>query len=110
MHLYCPRCSLVFSGNYCPNCGGKRFREPEDEDLCFLVEKGQIWCDMLADVLKQHGIPCIAKGRLGAGLAMQVGSFLETQRVYVAYADLKEAAEIVEELFGSEQEESDFNV
>jgi dihydrolipoamide dehydrogenase len=26
------------------------------------------------------------------------------------YADLKEAAEIVEELFGSEQEESDFNV
>jgi len=59
---------------------------------------------MLADVLKQRGIPFLQKGRLGAGMAMNVGPLLERFRLYVAYENYQEAAAVVEELFGEEGE------
>lgn len=104
MQYYCPKCQIAFDGSICPSCGSRKTREAEDSDLCFLIEKGQIWADMLADVLRQNDIPCICKGRLGAGLTMQVGAFLETQRVFVAYEDLEKAREIAQGLFDEPSE------
>ncbi len=105
--MFCERCGALFEGSVCPVCKNKKVREPEEEDLCFLVEKEQIWGDMLSDVLKQNGIPFLSKGRLGAGLTTRMGSFAESLRFFVKYRDIERARSIVEELFGELSEEDD---
>ena len=97
--LYCEECNLVFTGERCPCCGGKRVRPPKGEDLCFLVEKEMIWSDLLSEVLRDNGIPFLKKGRMGAGLAMQAGFLGEHFRFYVNYENLAEAAALVDALF-----------
>ena len=58
--MFCEKCGALFEGNVCPVCKNKKVREPEENDLYFLVEKEQIWGDMLADVdilsFPHHGI------------------------------------------------------
>jgi hypothetical protein len=54
---------------------------------------------MLSDVLEQNEIPFLKKGRLGAGMAMNVGPLFERCRFYVPYSKLEEAARIVDSLF-----------
>ena len=101
--MYCERCRVVFDAPRCPVCGSKKVRLPEAEDLCFLVEKEQIWSGMLSDVLKQNDIPFLKESRLGAALAMSVGPFFETFRFYVEHKRLEEAEKLVEELFGGNE-------
>ena len=101
--MYCQKCRLLFEGHSCPSCGKDRHaRSPEASDPCFLIERGEPWSSMLADVLKQHGIPAIVSGRMGAGLATRVGSLLESSRFYVRYDDYERANAIVDELFGDD--------
>ena len=57
---------------------------------------------MLSDVLRQNDIPYLLDGRMGAGLAVQVGSMLESARFYVRWDDYERAESIVEELFGED--------
>ena len=78
----------------------------EEDDLCFLTEKEQIWSGMLADVLKQKNIPFIQKSTMGAGMALRAGPMFETVRFYVLNEHLEEAKAIVEELFSSQDEEN----
>ena len=73
MALYCENCYILFEGKRCPVCGRKSSRGPEPSDPCFLTEKEQIWSDLLADVLKQNGIPFMRENVLGAGLALKTG-------------------------------------
>ena len=47
------------------------------EGMCLLTEKEVIWAGMLADVLRQHGIPFAKESSLGAGMAIRAGSLLE---------------------------------
>lgn len=98
--MFCEKCGALFEGNVCPVCKNKKVREPEENDLCFLVEKEQIWGDMLADVLTQNGILFLKKGRLGAGLTTRMGTFAGSLRFFVKYSDMERAQKIVEELFG----------
>ncbi len=98
--MYCEKCRRVFEGDRCPECRKSRCREATAEDPCYLTEQGQPWAGMLADVLKQHEIPFLTSGRLGAGLAVRVGSMLESERFYVRFSDLARAGDIVDELFG----------
>ena len=101
--MYCQKCRLVFDGTVCPNCKKqKHCRPPQAGDLCFLIERGAPWSDMLIDVLKQNGIPALSSGRMGAGLAKQVGGMLESSRIFVRYDDLERANGIVDELFGED--------
>lgn len=99
--MYCEKCNTLFDGGCaaCPACGSKETREPTQDDDCFVVEKEAIWGEMLADVLKQNGIPFIYKKALGAALATKIGSYRERYRFYVPYAQVPAAQSIVEELF-----------
>ena len=98
--MYCERCKRLFEGERCPNCRRSRVRPVRPQDPCFLTEKASPWSGMLEDVLRQNGIPFLTEGRMGAGLAVRVGSMLESSRFYVRRDDLERAGEIVGALFG----------
>lgn len=68
----------------------------------FLTEKDPVWAGMLADVLKQHGIPFVKESSLGAGMAIRTGSLLETIRFFVPVACLAAAQDLVDELFAGD--------
>ena len=85
MSRYCENCQLVYDGDRCPACGGKKGREPRENDSCFLCEKQILWGEVLEDALKQNGIPVVFRKRLGI----------------VPYARLEESRAVVETLFES---------
>ncbi len=105
--MYCEKCSLLFDGDRCPECGGRRIREAKEDDICFLTEKGQFETDMLAEVLEQNHIPFLKKGRRGAALTMMAGAMLESFRIYVACRDHDAARAFVQELFESSPDSDD---
>ncbi|MBQ9263525.1 MAG: hypothetical protein IJ189_04860 [Clostridia bacterium] len=96
--LYCESCGCLYEGDRCPLCGNRKGRPPRGEDPCFLAEKGQMECDLLADILKQNGIPSLVKGRSGAGLAMYTGFLTEDYRIFVPYALFSIAQELTNAL------------
>ena len=73
-------------------------------EMCFLTEQSPIWAGMLADVLRQHGIPFVQESSLGAGLAIKTGGLTESIRYFVPAAYLAAAQSLVEELFAKEAE------
>ena len=81
---------------------GPQAESAKKEGMRFLTEKDSVWAGMLADVLKQHGIPFVKESSLGAGLAIRTGSLLETIRFFVPAACLASAKELVDELFGED--------
>ena len=91
--LYCEDCGYLYEGAACPLCGSRKGREPRSGDPCFLAERGQMECDMLVDLLKQNGIPSLARGRLGAGLTVYTGLNLEQFRIFVPYEAFEQAQE-----------------
>lgn len=97
--MYCDRCNALFDGNVCPNCGNRKVREPVDEDYCFLIEKDVVFGEMLADILKQNDVPFYQKSVLGAGLALNVGPYLERYRFYVPHSHFQYAKSLVDALF-----------
>lgn len=96
--MYCERCRLLSDDKICPACG-HAIRQVNEKDDCFLVEKDVMFGEMLADVLKQNGIPFYHSDALGAGMTAQVGIMLERYRFFVPYAVYEQARDIVEELF-----------
>ena len=96
--MYCEKCHRIVEALRCPVCG-KKLREPQPDDFCFLVEKESLWAGMLQDVLTQNEIPFITKGVLGAALALKVGELSERSQFYVPYAALDKGHALVEELF-----------
>lgn len=109
--LYCEGCGVLYEEGRCPVCGKAHGRPPMDDDLCFVAEKGQIDADILEDVLKQNGIPCLKKSVSGAALAVYTGRLLENFRLYVMYPQWEQACEIERSFFsapgGFVEEESD---
>ncbi|MBQ4640474.1 MAG: hypothetical protein IJB69_08175 [Clostridia bacterium] len=101
---YCEECAGLTEEDKCPECE-KPCRAPLKNDPVFLAEKAHPWSDMLADVLKQEGIPCLRKGNLGAGLGMIVGQHMNLESIYVPYAHLEMARDILGGIFGGETEE-----
>lgn len=106
--MYCEKCKIVFEGNgRCPDCNSKKTREVRNDDTCFLTERPLVLSGLLEEVLRQNGIPFLTKGRLGAGLTMAIGSFIETMCFYVPYSCLEKSKELVEEIFASYEEDVD---
>ena len=98
--LYCEKCKTAFDADLCPVCGKrKNAREVRDDDPCLLTEKNMIWSEVLEDTLKEHGIPYMTKGRMGAALAFTIGPVLENMIFYVPYARLAEAKDLVTGIF-----------
>ena len=106
--LYCEKCRCAFDGDRCPECGGKkRIREIRDDDLCLLTERDMIWSEVTEDFLRQNDIPFLVKGRMGAGLAINVGPMFEKNRYYVPYAYLEKARDVIEAVFAEADMETD---
>ena len=97
--MYCEKCCRIIDTAPCPVCGGKKVREPEPLDPCFVTELDYVSACMLEDVFGQNDIPFLKKNVLGAGLAIRVGPMLDRSRFYVAWQHLDRARAVVEELF-----------
>lgn len=103
--LYCKDCKTATSESPCPRCGNAKLREIEETDLVFLAVKDVLFAGMLEDVLTDNGIPYKAKGMLGAGLSVKLGTVLERYVFYVPYSAHAKAEALLEELFPPEGEE-----
>lgn len=97
--MYCAKCQRIVATRTCRDCGSDWVREAGADDICYLVEKEQIWAEMLEEVLRQNGIPFLIRHTLGAGITMSVGAMLECHKIYVPFETLDQALAIVDELF-----------
>ena len=105
--MYCEKCRRIIAENRCPYCKKSKVREPEPKDPCFLTEQGYLQSGILADVLKQSGIPFLQKDVMGAGMAIKVGPMLERSRFYVPLEQLADATAVVDGLFSAPEEEKE---
>lgn len=96
---YCEACKTAFEGARYPTCGNADARAARDGDECFLTEQDMIFGEMLADVLKQNGVPFYYKPMLGAGLTMKVGLYKERYRFFVPYEHFAQAQQVLDALF-----------
>lgn len=99
--FYCEDCRMLMSGDICLHCG-KKLREPNDDDPCFLIEKEEIWSEALKEILENHQIPYYVAGSMGAGMALRVGPMLETYQFYVPYSSYEQAKECINHMFNQE--------
>ena len=65
----------------------------------FLVEMKAPWSGMLCDLLKQNRIPVVTENRMGAGMALKVGTGAEHTRFYVPPDRFPCASALVGEIF-----------
>ena len=80
-----------------------------NEGYVLLVEKEEIWTQMLLDVLENKQISYITVPVNGAGFGIKTG-VMERLKVHVPSENLQEATEVLEELFSAEiiqEEEKD---
>ena len=99
--LYCEQCGVLYEEGRCPICRNAHGRTPKADDPCFVAEKTQIDADILEDVLRQNGIPCLKKSVSGAAIAVYTGRFLESFRVFVNYDQWEQACEIARDFFSA---------
>ncbi len=70
-------------------------------DYEFLVEKEEMWANLLMEVLKDNGILPAALPVYGAGLVIETG-MLERLKIYVPRKNKAQAVELLQELFATE--------
>ncbi len=95
---YCTHCRLPVDGNRCPRCGAERLGEIQPGDYCLLVEKEEMWTNLLRDILSDNCIPSLGLPVFGAGLTLRTGR-PERLRLYVPYESLEQARALMEEVF-----------
>ena len=103
--LYCEKCMTIGFADKCPVCRRKMTREPGGGDLVFLMEKDAVLAASVEDILSQNGIPCLKKGRLGAGITAYVGYTMETFSFYVPYGAYEAAADLLSNFFENDIDE-----
>ncbi len=102
MSMYCENCYRLVESDPCPHCGSA-VREPEPRDSCFLTEQGYVQATILADILTQNNIPYMTRMRSIKGC----GPIMMGNRLfYVPYQLLKDAQNVVEDLFYTHEEEN----
>ena len=69
-----------------------------ENEFVLLVEKEAMWAQMLMQVLKDNGIPCISIPVYGAGLVVKTG-MQERLKVLVPAEHAEQAARLLRELF-----------
>lgn len=72
-----------------------------NDGYVLLVEKEEMWAQMLIQVLEDHNVPCTALPVYGAGFTIRTGT-QERLKVYVPSENLPQAAELLQELFSAE--------
>ena len=102
--MYCEYCKRLVEGDRCSFCGKKCKRDVQADDLCPVRSIGQIWADMLCDVLQQNEIPYYKQSDIGAGMAMLTGLHMESFSIFVPYSRYEEAKETADALFSQVEE------
>ncbi len=106
MLLYCPDCKRLYDeADKCPACGKRKGREPQAEDVCFLMSTNAIWVEMLSDMLAENKIPFQKVSAQGAAMAMFTGLYSETFDFYVSFEKYNEAKELTDAFFAQNAEE-----
>ncbi len=72
-----------------------------ENDYEFLVEKEEMWANVLIQVLKDNDIPCAALPTYGAGMVMRTG-MQEYLKLYVPKKDMAKSTELLHQLFAEE--------
>ena len=102
---YCERCSCLFGEDgRCPLCRRRFGREAQPDDPVFLREEGTLMGSILADVLRQAGVPFLQ--RQAVGVAPLVGQGLARYRFYVPLRSLEAARAAAEEALDADPEET----
>lgn len=106
MLLYCPECKRLYDeAEKCPVCGKRKGREPQSDDLCFLMSTNAIWVEMISDLLSENEIPFQKVSAQGAAMAMFTGLYKETFDFYVPVEKYDEAKELTDAFFAQNAEE-----
>lgn len=106
MLLYCPDCKRLYDeADRCPACGKRKGREPQSDDLCFLMSTNAIWAEMISDLLTENEIPFQKVSAQGAAMAMFTGLYTETFDFYVPFEKYDEAKELTDAFFAQNVEE-----
>ena len=90
MH-YCENCHLLFDDYICPSCRTAYVRLPEPEDYCLLDTVGSPWSEMLEDLLRDNGIPCVVSPAKQNVLSFYFGQSRAVSSLFVPYGRLEEA-------------------
>lgn len=100
---FCENCHELAEESVCPYCG-KPTREPQDGDMCVVQELSGINVNMFYDALSNNDIECVALPVHGGVTRMNkpIG-----YKFCVRYADYDQAVEILDMLFGGDEEELD---
>lgn len=98
---YCDSCRIVTDRVECPVCGKGDLTEPDEQTVCFLIEKEMLWGEMLAEILRKNKIPFWYDTVLGAGIALKIGPSFERYRFYVPFPYLEQSRLLVEQVFQS---------
>ena len=106
MLLYCPECKRLYDeADKCPACGKRKGREPQSQDLCFLMSTNAIWVEMISDLLTDNEIPFQKVSAQGAAMAMLTGLYTETFDFYIPFEKYDEAKELTDAFFAQNAEE-----
>ena len=93
--LYCENCMIAVDEKICPRCQTKKIREPQENDPVFLITKPALWSGGIEELLKEHGIPCLKKGALGAGFSTHIGYAFGSYHFFVPYSAYVKANELI---------------
>jgi len=98
--LYCEDCSKLTEQTVCPKCG-KPAREPNDGDLCYVGEFGDMGQSMFADALNNNGIEFVCVPVHGGFTQLNTPN---GYKIYVRYRDYGKALELFDVLFSDNGE------
>ena len=93
---FCEKCNMVMRDSICGNCGKKKLRAVQDDDVCFFVALEANQAKYFEENLKLQDIPVAL---IGGGLNLQnrtSGVF----KIYIPYSYFDRAKEIYHLIFG----------
>ena len=100
---YCEKCHILFEVSPCPRCGYRHVRPPKEDDYVFLAEKEYPWSEVLEGALKDAGIAVATNDAVvGAWITARLGPRFERSQLFVPHGALKQAEEIMAQLFNEE--------
>lgn len=101
--FYCGECSELTEECVCSKCG-QTTRAPKSHDMCFVDEFYEMGKSMFADALSSNDIEFVAVPAHGGASKYNTP---KGYKAYVRYADYDQATEILNVLFGGDDEQPD---
>ena len=100
---YCENCHIASEEPRCPACGGRKLREPQDRDFCFLREMPVEEGEWLQERLREKGVDCVVQP-LGDVLRSLLALPTKDCRVFVPWGGYAAAQEVLQEQADAETE------